>query len=177
MTHRTATVSKLFAVAALALSAVAAQAVEMRGFRGILWGEPSVQLGAAEVVSQDGEVSCYRRERENLLFGDSEVSSVRYCFVQDQLFFVSIDSDSATPVLANEFGRTYGKPQVQKAGRLVWGGKAGASRAEWLPQLSGQRGSTLMIYSSQFDRNAVKKAVASATTPVATTTAQLHLPK
>jgi hypothetical protein len=163
MSHRLATTSKLLkliAAAALGASALAAQAVELRGFRGISWGEAAVQLGEADAVSQEGDVTCYRRERENLLFGDTAVSGVQYCFHQDRLFLVSIESDAQGDALAGEFQRTYGEPQQVSAGRKVWAGKPGAARAELLPVVGGQPGSTLTLYATQFDRVALSKTLA-----------------
>lgn len=156
MSDRIATLSKTLVALALGVSACAAHAVELRGFRGISWGDGSVALGAAVLVSQEGKVTCYQRERENLLFGDSELSGVRYCFEQDRLFLVSVESAQRPEVLAGEFGRTYGSPQRLADGRLSWQAKPGASGAEVLAVAQGRPGSSLMLYSTQFDRKAIQ---------------------
>lgn len=147
------------AVLALGAAASAAQAVEMRGFRGVAWGEASIKLGEASLVSKSsGDVSCYQRENENLLFGDSPVSSIRFCFKQDRLFLVSIESAQQAGNLADEFGRTYGKPSRSSAGRSLWAAHRGQAQAEVLAQ--APTGSALHVYSAGSDRKAVEQALA-----------------
>ena len=52
------------ALTTLVLSCLSAEAVELRGFRGIPWGADADSLGdAVQVSSRDG-VQCWRRERE-----------------------------------------------------------------------------------------------------------------
>lgn len=154
------------AVAALGASASAVQAVEMRGFRGVGWGEASVKLGEAVLVSRAGDVSCYQRDNENLMFGDSPVSHVSYCFKQDRLFLVSIESKQQASVLAGEFGRTYGQPSRGSDGRSVWAGHRGQAQAEVVAQ--DARGSTLQVYSAGSERKSVEQArtmIAAVTAP------------
>lgn len=146
-------------VAAVALGALAsaAQAVEMRGFRGVAWGEGSNKLGDVTLVSQAGAVSCYQRTNENLLFGDSPVQNVRFCFNQDRLFLVSIESAQQASELAGEFVRTYGKPTQRSAERMRWAAHAGQAQAEVMAQTGA--GSTLRVFSAEADRKAVQQAV------------------
>ncbi|MEY4564799.1 MAG: hypothetical protein RLZZ618_4076 [Pseudomonadota bacterium] len=146
------------AVLALGAAASAAQAVEMRGFRGVAWGEASVKLGEATLVSQAGEVSCYQRNNENLLFGDSPVNNVRFCFKQDRLFLVSVESAQPADALAEEFTRTYGKPTRSSAGRSEWAAHRGQAQAEVMSQ--APTGSALHVYSAGSQRKAVNQALA-----------------
>ena len=44
------TVARLLAVCCMGLATVGAQAFELRGFRGVSWGEGAEALGAATVV-------------------------------------------------------------------------------------------------------------------------------
>jgi hypothetical protein len=108
-------------IGVLAPAAATATPLQMRGFRGLMWGDPPAYLGAAEVAQRDGEVQCYRRERENLLFGDSELRSVLYCFHRDKLFMVAIDALVDADTLRSEFERGYGPPDLSAPGRAHWG--------------------------------------------------------
>jgi len=114
-----------------------AQALQMRGFRGLMWGDPPAYLGEAELVGRDGDVQCYRRERENLLFGDSALRSVRYCFHQGKLFMVSIDSLVDPYTLGAEFERGYGPPDTRNGGTARWGKAADAVSAELVASAPG----------------------------------------
>ncbi len=156
-TRCTAFLRTTLAVLALGAAASAAQAVEMRGFRGVAWGDASVKLGEATLVSKAGELSCYQRGNENLLFGDSPVNSVRFCFKQDRLFFVAIESAQQATVLAEEFGRTYGKPSRSSASRSVWAAHRGQAQAEVLAQ--APTGSALHVFSAGTERKAVEQAL------------------
>lgn len=157
-TRRSAFLRTTLAVLALGAAAGAAQAVEMRGFRGVAWGAASVKLGEASLMSQAGEVSCYQRNNENLMFGDSPVSQVRFCFKQDRLFLVSIESAQQADNLAEEFGRTYGKPSRSSAGRSLWSAHRGQAQAEVMTQ--APTGSTLHVFSAGSERKAVDQALA-----------------
>lgn len=145
------------AVLALGAAATAAQAVEMRGFRGVAWGEAAEKLGEASLVSKAGDVSCYQRNNENLMFGDSAVSHVRFCFKQDKLFLVSIESAEKAATLAGEFRRTYGKPSRTSAARTEWAAHRGQAQAEVMAQAPA--GSTLHVYSAGSERKAVDQAL------------------
>src|ERR1043166_5809024 len=110
---------RLLAVAALATAAWSAGAIELRGFRGFAWGADVDSLGEAQQVSSDGGVQCYRRMNENLLYGDSPIREVRYCFHDDRLFLVVIDSQVDEPALTAEVQSTYGPPAVHAPAKAV----------------------------------------------------------
>ena len=116
-------------IAASALSTPAG-AVDLRGFRGFAWGTDVDSLGAAQQVSSEPGVQCYRRERENLLYGDSPLRSVRYCFHDDRFFLVILDSTVDGATLAAEFQSTYGPPADQTAAHAVWGDASSRARVE-----------------------------------------------
>ena len=145
--HRTA--FRFATVLALGLASLGAQAFEMRGFRGVSWGEGVESLGASQLVQTDGNVSCYRREAENLIFGDSPLQEVRYCFHRDQFFMVSLGAALSSKALAAEFRRAYGAPSSRQAKAAVWGNKSGSARAEVVA--TSQGGSSLALYSNQYD--------------------------
>lgn len=114
-----------------------AAALQMRGFRGLLWGDPPAHLGAAQMVAREGNVQCYRRERENLLFGDSELRSVLYCFHQDKLFLVAINSAVDLETLRAEFERGYGPPDTRTAVEARWGNGTAPVSAELVVPSAG----------------------------------------
>jgi hypothetical protein len=143
--HRTAKLTALFC---LSLAAMSAQAFELRGFRGVSWGEGAEALGTATVSSNEGEVTCYQRERENLLFGDSALKHVRYCFHQDRLFMVTIDAAVDAKSLVAEFQHTYGRPDARRGQTTSWGGKASGTRADLMAQGATAR---LTIYSNKIE--------------------------
>lgn len=133
-THRTSK-SPLFAsmAAALLLGALGpadAASLQMRGFRGLLWGDPPAHLGPARLVSTEGAVQCFERERENLLFGDAALLSVRYCFQHEGLFLVQLTATGSGAALRDEFERGYGAPELRTAALLHWGDAWGAASAE-----------------------------------------------
>jgi hypothetical protein len=130
MTSLPSTVAKLVAVACLGAAAVSAGAFELRGFRGVSWGQGAEALGEAQAVLTQGEVTCYKRERENLLFGDSALNAVRYCFHQDRLFMVRLDAAVTQKALIAEFKRAYGKPDANSGQTATWGGPASGTQAE-----------------------------------------------
>jgi hypothetical protein len=115
---------------AAAAAAMPAGAVELRGFRGFAWGVDADSLGEAQQVSSDAGVQCYRRERENLLYGDSPIREVRYCFHDDRLFLVIVDSQVDEATLAAEFQVTYGPPSLRAKALSVWGDASTAVRVE-----------------------------------------------
>ncbi|MBC7992526.1 MAG: hypothetical protein H7Z15_04695 [Rhizobacter sp.] len=151
--HRT--VSKLSAVACLGLAALGAQAFELRGFRGVSWGEAAEALGAATPVHSLGDVTCYRRERENLVFGDSALSDVRYCFQQDSMVMVILDAAVDQKALVKEFQRTYGRPTARVGQTASWGGLASSTQAEL--SATSPSASRLAIYSNKIDAPLAKR--------------------
>lgn len=137
------------ALLGLTLATMGAQSFEMRGFRSISWGDGVEYLGQAEELSAQGEVKCYRRDRENLLFGDATLAEVRYCFHRDRLFMVELGATVERKVLQSEFQRTYGAPDVQDGRRAGWGNShSGSTRAELV---AAQGGSRLRLLSNKFD--------------------------
>jgi outer membrane cobalamin receptor len=143
--HRTAKLTALFC---LSVAALGANAFELRGFRGVEWGEGAQALGAASVAYTEGEVSCYQRERENLIFGDSALNGVRYCFHQDRLFMVSIEAAVDAKALTSEFQRTYGRPDLRRGQATSWGGKSSGTRAELVADGAAAR---LTLYSNKIE--------------------------
>lgn len=138
--------SKLVVALCLGVVGMAAQALELRGFRGVAWGDDASSLGTAKLVHSQGELRCYRRERENMMFGDSQLKDVRYCFQQDRLFLVMIEADAAREDMVAEFKRTYGAPSQQSPAMVSWGGKSAGTHVEML-SAPGGRHTLLRIYS------------------------------
>lgn len=132
MNNRTA--ARLIALS-LVLAAVGAQAFQLRGFRGVEWGAEAERLGVdATVVSREGELTCYQRANENLLFGDTELKAVHYCFVNDRLYSVRLEAAVGAKALAAELQRTYGRPDARRGLNATWGRKATDARAELVAQ-------------------------------------------
>lgn len=119
-------------LAALAAAAFAAHAgaVELRGFRGFAWGTDADSLGEVQRVSSDAGVVCYRREHENLIYGDSPLRDVRWCFHDDHLFMVIVDSQVDGPALAAEFQSSYGPPSLRAPSKSMWGDATTRARVE-----------------------------------------------
>lgn len=134
----------------LGVAAAGAAAGELRGFRGMAWGDSAERLGPAEKVQVSGDVTCYKRERENLMFGDSSLTEVRFCFNQDRLFMVTLDSDEGQEKLAAEFQGTYGPPSVRRAKLVAWGDRSARSHVEIVPTTSRGK-SALMLVSSTYE--------------------------
>lgn len=126
-----------------------AHAFELQGFRGVSWGDDASLLGAAKLVHEQGELRCYRRERENLMFGDSPLKDVRYCFRNDRLFLVMIEADATREDMVPQFQRTYGPPHLRSAAMVSWGGKADAVHVEML-SAPGSRHTLLRIHSKDY---------------------------
>jgi hypothetical protein len=143
----------------LSLVAAGAGATELRGFRGIAWGDPSERLGPAEKVQVTGDVVCYRRERENLMFGDSTLTEVRFCFNRDRLFLVTLDSDEGQEKLAAEFQSTYGPPSVRRPKLVAWGNRGARSHVEIVATTTRGK-SAVMMASGAYEpsRNALRQA-------------------
>jgi len=151
--HRTAV--RLSAALVLGLAAVGANALELRGFRGVAWGEGADALGAAIATHQDGDVTCYQRETENLLFGDSALTGVRYCFHQDRLFMVALDAAVDARTLSAEFQRTYGRPDAHQGLAASWGSKTSGTHAELVAR--GKTMARLTLYSSKVEPALAKR--------------------
>ena len=143
-------------LSALALGSVAAQAVELRGFRGVAWGSSVDGLGPASLAYQQGEVRCYRRERENMLYGDSPVKDIRYCFHHDHLFLVALEADVGVDELVHEFQSTYGAPDVSVPAKVTWGDHATRARVEM--STTAQGGASMLMYSNEYEPHAKREA-------------------
>lgn len=133
----------------LGLATAGASAFELRGFRGVDWGESPQVLGVATVAQIEGDVACYQRERENMLLGDSVLNEVRYCFHQNRLFMVTLAADVDQKALVAEFQRAYGRPSARSSQAASWGGKASPTRAELVAQ--GRTAARLTLYSNQIE--------------------------
>jgi len=151
MTSLTGSFAKLAAVLCLGLASLAANALELRGFRGIAWGDGADNLGPAVVDHANGDVACYKRERENMLFGDSPINEVRYCFHQDQLFMVTLDSAVSLKAMISEFQRTYGPPKARLRNIASWGSESSSARAALVSLPAGGPPSRLTIHSTKFE--------------------------
>ena len=145
---RTSGFAKLAVALSLAAAGTAAGALELRGFRGVAWGDDASSLGAAQLVHSQGELRCFRRERENMMFGDSPLKDVRYCFQHDRLFLVMIEADASRDDMVSEFQRTYGPPSLRSTAMVSWGGKSAATQVEML-SAPGSRHTLLRIYSKE----------------------------
>ncbi len=132
----------------LSLAALSVQAFNMRGFRGVSWGEASETIGEARVTYTAGAVTCFQRERENLLFGDVALIAVRYCFHKDRLFMVRLAAAVSATALAAEFERSYGPPDVRRAHGATWGTQASGARADLFARAET---ATLVIYSNKIE--------------------------
>jgi hypothetical protein len=152
--------AKLAAVACLGLASIGAHALELRGFRGVAWGDGADKLGAATVDQANGDVVCYKRERENMLFGERAVNEVRYCFHQDQLFMVTLDAAAGMKAMISELQRTYGRPQTRLGNRASWGTASSMARADLVALPAGGSQSRLTIHSTQFEPASAKSAAA-----------------
>jgi len=108
-------------------------------------------LGPAAVDHANGDVVCYKRERENMLFGDSPVNEVRYCFHQDRLFVVTLDSAVSLKAMITELQRTYGPPNARLHNTASWGSASSSARAELVSPPAGGPPSRLTSYSNRFE--------------------------
>ena len=151
MNSLNASFAKLAAVSFLGLASLAANALELHGFCGIAWGESADKLGPAVAEQASGDVACYKRERENMLFGDRPVNEVRYCFHQDHLFMVTLDSAVNLKAMTSELQRTYGRPQARLRNTVSWGSQSSMARADLVALPSGGSPSRLTIYSNEFE--------------------------
>src|SRR5204863_3239528 len=135
------------ALATLALSSWSVGAVELRGFRGIPWGAEADSLGEAVQVSSRDGVQCFRRAQENLLYGDAPITDVRFCFHEDHLFLVVIDSELDQKALLAEFEGTYGPPDVRVPTLIAWGDRSTRARVEIVAPATGKPASMRMLCS------------------------------
>lgn len=145
-------------LAALGAVTASAQAIELRGFRGVPWGASVQSLGEAKLAYIQGEVSCYRRERENMLYGDAPVKDVRYCFHHDRLFMVALDAQVDLDTLVREFQATYGPPDWRVPAKTAWGDRSTRARVEMLTPAEG--GASMLMYSNEFEPRARRDAKA-----------------
>jgi len=145
-------------LAAGALASAAAGAVELRGFRGVPWGAGADSLGVSQLAYTQGEVSCYRRERENMLYGDSAVKDIRYCFHQDRLFMVALDAEVDVETLVHEFEASYGPPDVRVPAKTSWGDRSTRARVEMVAPAQG--GASMLMYSNEYEPRARTHAAA-----------------
>lgn len=148
--------AKLAAIACLGLASFGANALELRGFRGVAWGDGADKLGAATVDQTSGDVVCYRRERENMLFGERAVNEVRYCFHRDQLFMVTLDAAAGMKAMISELQRTYGRPQARLGNSVSWGTASTMARADLVALPAGGSQSRLTIRSNKFEPASAK---------------------
>lgn len=86
--------SILIAVAATLLITTSAWA-EVDGFRGMKWGTTLKEFSKGKTISLvviNGEDECYSIDGEELKIGDSSLEQITYCFWQDQLASVLIQT-------------------------------------------------------------------------------------
>jgi hypothetical protein len=136
-------------LATLTLASMAAGAVELRGFRGVPWGADAASLGASELVSTTGEMRCYQRERENLLYGEAPLRAVRFCFHDDRLVMVELEAQVDQPALRSEFQSTYGPPRLSSASTALWGDPSTRARVEIVAPSVGAPAS-MRMYSNEY---------------------------
>jgi hypothetical protein len=125
-----------------ALFTLGAQAFELRGFRGVHWGEGVDALRDVGPAQVDG---------------DTELSRVRYCFHHDRLVMVMLDAPVARPAFAAEFQRTYGRPAVHTDRADVWGGVPSTTQAELVAQ--GAQAARLTLSVSRIEADAARRMV------------------
>ncbi len=123
-------IARLIVLLALGWGTAGAAAFELRGFRGVEWGEGVQALGQARLSGAEAGVGCYQRERENLLFGDSALHAVRYCFQAGRLVLVILDAATDVHTLAQDLARTYGQPDLMRPQGVSWGTSRSNTRAE-----------------------------------------------
>lgn len=145
------TLTRRVLLSALGLAACAgAGAVELVGFRGVPWGAEPDSVEPAQLVSAQGEYRCYKRERENMLWGESPLSEVRFCFHRDRFYMAVLESKTDVHTLATEFKSMYGAPTAEAPTRVQWGNGYGAARAEIFA--AGPDGTaTMRLTSNEFE--------------------------
>ncbi|WP_280153599.1 hypothetical protein [Piscinibacter sp. XHJ-5] len=137
------------ALAALGFASVSVGAVELRGFRGVPWGAGVESLGDSHLVSAQGEVRCYRRERENLLYGDAPLREVRFCFHADRLVMVVVDAQVGPQALRGEFESSYGPPRVSSVSTALWGDSSTRARVE-IDAPAANAPASMRMYSNEY---------------------------
>jgi hypothetical protein len=153
MTQLSRLVAASTAALCLGLAALSAQAFELRGFRGVHWGEGADALRGATLVQTDGDVACHQRESENLIFGDTALNGVRYCFHHDRLVMVVLDAAVTRTAFSQEFQRTYGRPGARNDKAESWGGSATSTTLATLEAL-GAQGARLTLSVSRIEPEA-----------------------
>ncbi len=127
-----------------------AGAVDLVGFRGVPWGAQPDSVEPAELVSAQGEQRCYRRERENMLWGESPLSAVTFCFHRDRFYMAVVESKTDVQTLSAEFKSMYGAPSMAAPTRVVWGSRNGIARAEIVAPMPGGT-ATMRLTSNEFE--------------------------
>ena len=140
------TFASILGVLCLGALSTTANALEMRGFRGVSWGEGAAALGEAHAVLSHGDTVCYRRAKENMVFGQVALHTVRYCFQRDRLFMVIVDAAVEPKAVIAEFQSAYGPPQYRVGQAVSWGGPTSGTHAELSPRTA--IATRLTIYSN-----------------------------
>ncbi len=61
------------------------------GFRDMLWSSSSTAVdGGMTLIEEEGDLKCYKRNRENLNIGKVDLKSIGYCYDKDKLDTVNI---------------------------------------------------------------------------------------
>lgn len=145
-------IALLIVLSAVSLASAAFDATELRGFRTAAWGSSVDTLGPSHLVFSSGAVSCYRRELENMLYGESPVKDIQYCYYQDQLFLVAMDTAVDLDTLMQREVASSGAPDWSVPGKATWGDRSTRARVE---VTAPQRGSaSMLMYSNQFEPRA-----------------------
>lgn len=145
--HRT---RRLLVTAGTLAACGAASAVELVGFRGVPWGAQLESVEPAQVVSAQGEDRCYKREHENMLWGQSPLSDVRFCFHRGRFYMAVLESRTDVRTLASEFTAMYGAPTTEDRTRAVWGSRNGGARVEIVAPAPGAP-ATMRLLSNEFE--------------------------
>ena len=146
MTLPPCTFARILGLLYLGALATTVHALEMRGFRGVSWGEGAAALGEAHAVYSHGDTVCYRRARENMVFGQVALQAVQYCFQRDRLFMVIVDAAVEPKAVIAEFQSAYGSPQARAGQGVSWGGPTSGTRADLSPRTASA--TRLTIYSN-----------------------------
>jgi hypothetical protein len=149
------------AALSLALVVLDAQAFELRGFRGVHWGEGADALRGVTLMQRDGDVDCRQRETENLIFGDTHLTGVHYCFHRDRLVMVVLDAPVKRSTFSTEFQQTYGRPDAQLDGADTWGDASSTTRARLVAL--GPARSRLMLSVNRVPPDVLRRLVRLAT--------------
>lgn len=156
-TGLTALVATTSAALSLALATFAAHAFELRGFRGVHWGEGADALRGVTLMQTDGDLACRQRETENLIFGDTTLNSVHYCFHRNHLVMVVLDAPVPLAAFSTEFQQTYGRPDSQRKGAQAWGDADSKTVAQIVA--TGPNTSRLMLSVSGVNGDTLRRMV------------------